>query len=127
MNTTTAASTNFILANPTNDDVRVALGITNDRASEIIDLIHTGAKAEKYGANITGQMWISVGNLPTEAERLFGAWAIGHGMGLNNDDDNTDGPFGGGDNPLAALLAEMQKQANNSDGDSIPDDDSEEL
>lgn len=105
-NTNATAATPFTLANPTSSDIREQLGVTPERGDEIVALIHAGAKADGFGENIKGAVWNAVAGLPTEAERLFGAFAIGHGIGMN--DDNSDfGTQDSDENPMAALFAAM--------------------
>lgn len=102
MNTKTA--TTLILANLTSPDVRQTLGITPERANEIVNLIHAGAKEDGFSENIKGGAWSVVANLTDENERAYGAWAIGHGLGLNDDSSDFEGQ-GDNTNPLAALFA----------------------
>ena len=115
-NNTTASKLNFVLANPESGDVRAILGLTPERVEEILSIIAAKAKEEQYGENIHGQLWGAVSNLPEEAERLFGAFAIGHGIGMSPDSDN---PFAGNEqagNPfeaLAALLAAAEQGERN--------------
>lgn len=115
-NTNATAATPFTLTNPTSIDVRETLGLTPERTDEIVALIHAGAKADGFGENIKGAAWNAVAGLPTEAERLFGAFAIGHGIGMN--DDNSDfGTEDNDENPIAALFAALLgEDATNSDG-----------
>lgn len=113
----TVTSTPFVLADPTSGDVRAAFGVTPARADAIVAIIAANAKAEGYGENIHGQLLGGIANLPLEAERLFGAWAVGHGLGMS-DDSNDAGAFDGGENPLAALMANLGKE-----DDTLTDDD----
>lgn len=120
MNTNTATAMAFILANPTSDDVRENLGVTPERANEILASIHKGAKEDDFGNSIKGAVWASVASLTNEGERLFGAWAIGHGIGMNDDQAGFEGQENG-ENPLAALLAAMGTSNNTPDLDTDED------
>jgi len=109
MNTATASvASAFTLANPTSEDVRENLGVSNDRATEIVALINAGAKVDGFGENIKGAVWNAAVGLPMESERLFAAWAIGHGIGMNDDQSGFEDQEGG-ENPLSSLLASLGK------------------
>lgn len=119
-NTNTATATTFSLADATNVDIRRVLGITDERAQQIINLISEGAKTDGFGSNIKGGVTNAVAGLPNEAERLYGFYAIGHGMGMN---DDTDEAFDGGENPLGALLTGDNDEDPTSDNLNVDDDD----
>lgn len=112
MNTTTQNAPAFTLTEPTSGDARRLLGITDDRADEIIEILKTGAKADGYSENIKGAMWGAATNLPTEGERLLAAFLIGHGVG-NNDQPH----FGDedGENPLASLMEGLESSDDEDD------------
>lgn len=138
MNTTTATSTVLsplpasFFGDMKSGDIRAVLGITNERADEIDKLINNEATAEGFGENITGDLWLKVvGTLPTEQERLYTTWAIGHGIGMSEDaDDDSHTGFGDEQNPLASMLAAFG--GNNDEDDStdeqgVPGTNNEEL
>lgn len=99
-NTTATALPPFHLADSKSNDWRRNLGLTDDRAQEIIDGITSHIKNENGETDLTPAMEY-VGNLPLQEERLYGAFAIGHGAGQA--DDATE-------NPLAALLGMLDTE-----------------